>query len=175
MKIYNPNVTQNIHDLSLAIAKEARKEDQIMLSNFNGVEIVAKPGDRAEVIANYYRKQILPFSVTNTEEWKEFVKASKRDAFMGFYVRHAARWANIMEREMACGKKLEDIAGTTCSEADLEGMSGHGVDQTVRILMQVWGHGEELRCWRNSKFGEQGKEANRNGTLLSSAVFVKQA
>ncbi len=121
---------------------------------------------------------IKPFSLSDEAGWQKAVKEAAMEEAIGdgcraSMLRHAARWANLMERKMADGAKLEDIAKKTSHEADLEGITGFQYGCAMSILSQVWEHGEQLRRWHNSssQIGDEGDKANENGGVLNPAVL----
>ncbi|HEU4345753.1 MAG TPA: hypothetical protein VFU31_29745 [Candidatus Binatia bacterium] len=115
---------------------------------------------------------ILPFDVANQPDWDEAVKVNTDD-YGSCGIRYAARWANYMEREMASGHALEDIAKRTSDEADKEGITGFMYGCAVSILSQVWKHGEALRRWHNldTQIGDEGEKANETGGVLNPALL----
>ena len=91
-------------------------------------------------------------------------------------MRYAARWANLMEQELAKGAKLKDIAKTTSCAADVEGITGFMYGCAVSILAHAWEHGEELRQWHNlsTQLGNEGEKANESGGVLNPALLSIQ-
>lgn len=62
----------------------------------------------------------------------------------------AADWAALMEKCMAEGASVVDIAKEASSEADKKhGVTGFMYGVAVSILSHCWEHGEELRRWHN--------------------------
>lgn len=116
---------------------------------------------------------ILPFGVRNQDGWDRTV-AANTDGYGACGIRFAARWANYMEREIATGAKLEDVAKRTSHEADKEGITGFMYGCAVSILSQVWEHGEQLRCWHNrhEQIGNEGDRANEAGGVLNPAILT---
>ena len=106
-------------------------------------------------------------------DWEEGL-AKNQDSYGACTYRFSAKWAHYMEREMAKGKKVEDIAEDCCSEADKdEGISGFMYGCAVEILSNAWEHGEELRKWHNidTQIGNEGEKANESGGVLNPAVM----
>lgn len=110
--------------------------------------------------------------LTNKEGWGKAV-AANTDPYGAAIMRYAERWADLMEKEMAQGKKLVDIAKSTSHAADAEGITGFMYGAAVSTLSQVWEHGDELRRWHNLdiQLGHEGEEANRKGTTLNPALL----
>jgi len=133
----------------------------------------AKRAEEANKIAEAALKEgILPFGVMNRDGWKEAVEKNK-DGYGSGVIRFAARWANLMETEMAKGKKLKDVADKMSHKADVEGITGFMYGCAVSILANVWKHGEELRRWHNkeTQIGTEGDKANENGGVLNPALL----
>jgi len=113
-----------------------------------------------------------PFNVSDRSVWDSWVDANK-DPYGACTMRYAARWANYMEREIAGGKSLEQIAEKASHDADLEGVTGFMYGCAVGMLSKAWKHGEELRRWHNLKtqIGDEGEKANRQGGVLNPALL----
>jgi len=106
------------------------------------------------------------------DEWHKQVEMNDDD-YGSCCIRYIARWANYMERELAKGAELEQIAKACGHEADKEGITGFMYGVSVNILSQVWVHGEELRKWHNldTQMGNEGEKANENGGVLNPALI----
>lgn len=104
--------------------------------------------------------------------WQKF-KDNNKDGYGGAVVTYAERWARLMQVEMANGKKLEDMADATSSEADLEGITGFMYGCAVSTLAHCWKHGDQLRRWHNLKtqIGDEGEKANESGGVLNPALL----
>ena len=113
------------------------------------------------------------FEVSNPELWSKYLSNNSDDPTGYAYatLSFTARWANAMEKEMAQGKKLEDIAEETSHKADTEGITGFMYGYAVNTLCQVWKHGEELRQWHNSQYGDEGAKANESGGVINPALM----
>ena len=112
------------------------------------------------------------FTMKDQESWDKGV-ANNKDSYGAGVYRFAARWANLMERDMAGGKTIPDVAETSCSEADDEGITGFMYGAAVSVLSSVWVHGEELRRWHNldTQIGDEGELANDKGAVLNPALL----
>lgn len=86
---------------------------------------------------------------------------------------YARDWADLMERHMAKGKKLQDVAEKCSHQADTDGITGFMYGTAVGILAKCWAHGEELRRWHNLKtqLGKEGEKANASGGVLNPALL----
>ena len=104
--------------------------------------------------------------------WQQF-KDKNQDGYGGAVVTYSERWARLMQIEMANGKKLEDVAETTSSETDLEGITGFQYGCAVSTLAQCWKYGEQLRHGHNLKtqLGNEGEKANESGGVLNPALL----
>jgi len=107
----------------------------------------------------------------DAEKWKKTVD-NNTDDYGSCGVQYAERWANLMEKKMGDGAKLEDIAEDASHEADRQGMTGFMYGCAVSILSEVWKHGEQLRRWHNLKtqIGAEGEKANASGGVLNPAL-----
>lgn len=134
---------------------------------------VISPCDPRKQAAEAAAEGILPFNTSNPEGWQKTVD-NNSDGYGACGVRFAARWANYMERELATGAKLSDVADKASHEADKEGITGFMYGCAVSILSQVWTHGEELRRWHNLKtqIGSEGEKANESGGTLNPALLT---
>lgn len=140
-------------------------------------------GKEAERRAEEFRKKaeaaraegILPFKVRDAESWQKSVgnKDNNKDGYGSGVIRYAARWANLMEKKMSAGAKLEDIADSTSHEADAEGITGFMYGCAVSMLSQEWEHGEQLRRWHNLsiQIRNEGEKANESGGVLNPALL----
>lgn len=90
------------------------------------------------------------------KDYNHFVKINSDDGYSYGVVKYMHWWANLMEVEMAKGKKLEDIAEKTSRDADKEGITGFMYGCAVAALAAFWEYGEELRQWHNGKYGHHG-------------------
>jgi hypothetical protein len=149
----------------------ARRREEYAASP-EGQEAERKRREGQKIADQAKAEGILPFDVLNQSEWGESVKANTDD-YGACGIRYAARWASYMEREMADGKALTDIAKPTSHEADKEGITGFMYGCAVSILSQVWKHGEALRRWHNieTQIAYEGEEANESGGVLNPAVL----
>ena len=112
------------------------------------------------------------FALKDADGWNKTVDANQ-DPYGAAGVRFAARWAHFMERDMAAGKAVADVAQSASSEADDDGITGFMYGCAVSILSKVWAHGEELRRWHNldTQIGAEGEKANESGGVLNPAVL----
>lgn len=100
------------------------------------------------------------------KDYNHFVKINSNDGYSYGVVKYMHWWADLMEAEMAKGKKLEDIAKKTSHDADKEGITGFMYGCAVAALSDFWEHGEELRVWHNAQYGH-----NSDG-VVNPAVFT---
>lgn len=115
--------------------------------------------------------------------WQEAIANSiTDDGYGSSCLLFTALWAGEMERELAAGKNLADIAGE-CSDAADGSMGKYGVTgfqygMAVSLLSACWEHGEELRRWHNLKtqIQDEGERANESGGVLNPALItIKEA
>lgn len=110
--------------------------------------------------------------ITNNELWEKGLK-NNTDPYGARIYSYAKDWAELMEKAITEGSKLEDIADSTSHTADYDGITGFMYSCAVNILASVWIHGEQLRQWHNLKtqIGTEGEEANKKGTVLNPALL----
>ena len=110
--------------------------------------------------------------VKDQKFWDAQVKANT-DPYGGATIKYTEAWANLMEKRMADGTKLADIAKQASHDADEEGITGFMDDCAVSVLAKVWEHGEELRHWHNldTQIGDEGEKANESGGTLNPALL----
>ncbi len=71
------------------------------------------------------------------------------DAYGAQVMRYAARWAYLMEQQIAKGKTVMEVADETSHIADHEGVSLVMYGCAVAVLSRVWQHGDELHMWHH--------------------------
>jgi len=81
----------------------------------------------------------------------------------------AERWANLMEKKMADGETLHEIAMQTSHETDTDGITGFMFGAAVNTLAEVPEHGEALRQWHNAVYEYEGKGIVNPTTLYVGA------
>lgn len=110
--------------------------------------------------------------ISNEASWKE-CREHNTDPYGNAVIRFAEAWANVMEREMAAGRMLHDVAHAASREADTEGITGFMYGAAVCVLSDCWTHGEALRRWHNKdiQIGTEGEEANASGGVLNPALL----
>jgi hypothetical protein len=75
--------------------------------------------------------------------WDSLAEANKHDSYGAKVMQFAEAWANLMERQIAQGKNLEDIARKTSFQPKMD-ITGAQVGQAVRVLKGTWVFGEAL-------------------------------
>ncbi len=107
------------------------------------------------------------------EAWKHQVKINY-DRYGKACIDYTRVWAELMEKRIDDGSKLEDIAKSTSHEADTDGITGFMYGYAVSILSKFWIYGEELRLWHNldTQIGSEGKKANESGGVLNPALMI---
>lgn len=102
-------------------------------------------------------------------KWDEFVEVNSKDGYSKGVVDYARRWAKYMQRKIANGEQLIDIADTTSHGADIEGITGFMYGCAVNTLSHLWKHGEDLRKWHNKSYGHDG-DGVVNPAILTVSV-----
>jgi len=115
----------------------------------------------------------MTFAPGAEELWKKGLEVNQKDPYGARIYEYALDWANLMEDEIAKGKKLEDVAVECDRKANYDGITGFMYGAAVSILSQAWVHGETLRRWHNLKIqiGTEGEKANENGGVLNPALM----
>ena len=105
--------------------------------------------------------------------WKKYVEVNRDDPYGRRCVTYAEEWAELMERKISEGAKLEDIAKSTSHEADTDGITGFMYGMAVSMLSRCWQDGERLRRWHNidTQIKDEGEKANEKGTVLNPAII----
>lgn len=104
--------------------------------------------------------------------WEDTI-ANNQDPYGQGTYKFAERWADLMEKRIAAGAKLADVAKDASHQADTEGITGFMYGCAVGILSKVWEHGEDLRKWHNldTQIGTEGEKANESGGVLNPALL----
>lgn len=63
-------------------------------------------------------------------------------------ISYAERWADMMEQQISNGASVAEAAAQTRYEANQENLSWFMYGNAVRVLVNFWDHGEELRQWQ---------------------------
>ena len=63
-------------------------------------------------------------------------------------ISYAERWADMMEQQISNGVSVSETAAQTRYEANQENLSWFMYGNAVRVLVNFWDHGEELRQWQ---------------------------
>lgn len=163
---------QEPEDVVAAFNGEYERRSEEWLKSPEGREFERQSAERLKIATEAEAEGILEFSVSNQSEWDKAVKANS-DPYGACAVRYAARWANYMERNLAEGKPLHEIAKPSSHEANKEGITGFMYGCAVSVLSAVWEHGEELRRWHNldAQIRDEGEKANASGGVLNPAVM----
>ena len=63
-------------------------------------------------------------------------------------ISYAERWADMMEQSINNGASVSEAAAQTRYEANQENISWFMYGNAVRVLVNFWDQGEELRQWQ---------------------------
>lgn len=63
-------------------------------------------------------------------------------------ISYAERWANMMEQRISNGASVSEAAAQTRYETNQENLSWFMYGNAVRVLVNFWDHGDELRQWQ---------------------------
>jgi len=103
-------------------------------------------------------------------------KAKNDDPYGGACFLYAEAWADLVEKALVEGKKLEDVAKDLSHEADKNfGITGFMYGAAVQILSLAWVHGEELRRWHNldCQIEDEGEKATDRRTEMGKRLMVR--
>lgn len=83
-------------------------------------------------------------------------------------IEYARRWAAMMELAINTGSiSVSQAATDTNDKADTDEISGFMFNCAVKLLVDVWIHGDELSQWHNRNVSvsnpEEGVNANKSG------------
>lgn len=107
-------------------------------------------------------------TLRDEEGWKKTVAANTCDYGIGI-VCFAEMWARLMEGCIARGDTVEGCAEEMFLLVDIKGITAFKLWLVVSILSQLWVHGEQLRHWHNSKYGDKGRQAELEGVVFNPA------
>ena len=147
-----------------ANAEKNRLEHEAWLKTPEGQEYLAQKKAKAE------RKKAVEAEVLRIDEttemefkdeeskkvWDSIVEVNSKNSYGMCVVKYARRWAKCMQKLIAEGKSVMEIAEQTSGDCDIEGITGFMYGWTVDVLAKCWKHGEELRKWHNKYYGYEG-------------------
>lgn len=87
--------------------------------------------------------------------WKQLVE-NNEDSYGNGVMKYASRWAKYMQKLIAEGKTVAEIAVKASRDCDIEGISGFGYVCAINALAHYWKYGEELRKLHNKNYGYEG-------------------
>jgi hypothetical protein len=67
-------------------------------------------------------------------------------------VDYAERWAELMEKEIAKGRSVFEVAEAASQQADTDGISGFMYGAAVSSLTHFWAYGADLAKWHNRQY-----------------------
>ena len=86
--------------------------------------------------------------------WAQGVQAQGSSSYGLGVFEFAETWARLMQKRMAGGARLSDVADETCTLADKGyGITGYMYGCAVSALAGAWAYGDDLRRWHNGKYG----------------------
>lgn len=113
-----------------------------------------------------------PMEVKDEQAWMETQRELIPHSYEGATATFAERWARLMQAEMEVGKNLQDMAEATSSEADFEGITGNMHNTAVLLLTKHWKHGEQLRRWHNSRYGDMSDQPDDGGVRNYAVIDI---
>lgn len=112
----------------------------------------------AELAKEIEAARKFPFEIAEgkEKEYADYVKLNSGDPYSHGVVVYGELWAQMMQKEMAEGKALEECAAETSHKADTDGITGFMYGAAVSALAKFWKHGEALRVWHNKQYNHEG-------------------
>ena len=101
-------------------------------------------------------KHSMPKDEEGKKAWDKMVEVNSKDPYGNGVVKYARRWAKYMQKLIAEGKTVIEIAEKASHDCDIEGITGFMYGCAVNALAQSWKYGEELRKWHNKDYGYEG-------------------
>jgi hypothetical protein len=147
-----------------ANVEKAHREREAWLKTPEGQEYLAQ--QEAEKL----RKEAIEADVLHLDEtvemefngeegkktWDHLVEINSKDPYGNGVVKYARRWAKYMQKLIAEGKTVAEIADEASNYCDIEGITGFMYGCAVDALSRCWKWGEELRKWHNKRYGHEG-------------------
>lgn len=141
-----------------------RREHEAWLKTPEGQEYLAQKKAEAE------RKKAVEAEVLRIDEttemefkdeegkkaWDSMVEVNSKDPYGMAVVKYARRWAKCMQKLIAEGKSVLEIAKQASYDCDIEGITGFMYGCAVNALAKSWKYGEELRKWHNKEYEYEG-------------------
>lgn len=144
-EVHSPEI-----EAEMAMRKKARDEKQA------AQEAEWRQKDEAERKAFELKTAGVEIELSDRAGWDSW-KAKNCDPYGNCCFVYAESWAKLMQKEIASGKRLRDIAESTSFELGFLGITGFMYGAAVSILSKCWIHGEELRKWHNKEYNHEGE------------------
>lgn len=147
-----------------AMWERARLEHEAWLKTEEGQAYLAKQKEE-EARQKALEAEILHIDETVEMEfkdeegkkaWEEMVEVNSKDPYGNGVVKYARRWAKYMQKLIAEGKNVFEIAEKASHDCDIEGITGFMYGCAVNALSKSWKYGEQLRRWHNKDYGYEG-------------------
>lgn len=84
-------------------------------------------------------------------EYAGYVAANSKDGYSRGVVDYAEYWAKLMQKEIATGRQVHEIADECQKPLGFLGITGFMYGCAVKALAHFWIHGEDLRKWHNKQ------------------------
>lgn len=89
--------------------------------------------------------------------YRELENLNTQDSYGHGIFEYLKRWAGSMEQEMEGGMSVSEVALSTSSRADTDGITGAMYGCAVAVLSEYWEYGEQLREWHNNRYSYSGQ------------------
>lgn len=147
-----------------ANAEKHRREREAWLKTPDGQEYLAQQKEEearrkaieAEVLRIDEAVEMEFKDEEGKKAWDKMVEVNSKDPYGNGVVKYARRWAKYMQKLIAEGKTVIEIAEKASHDCDIEGITGFMYGCAVNALAQSWKYGEELRKWHNKDYGYEG-------------------
>lgn len=88
--------------------------------------------------------------------WDRMVEVNSKDTYGMGVVKYVRCRAKCMQKLIAKGESVVEIAEQASYDCDIEGITGFIYGCAVNALTKSWKYGEELRKWHNKDYGYEG-------------------
>lgn len=104
-------------------------------------------------------------------EYAEYVATNSKDGYSRGIVDYAEYWAKLMQKEVATGKQVSEVADECQKPLGFLGITGFMYGCAVKALAHFWIHGEDLRKWHNKQYGvSEEKKGTVNPAIITFNV-----
>lgn len=106
------------------------------------------------------------------QAYAQYKELNSKDSYSKGVVDFGERWADLMEKEIAQGKTVVEIAEEASHKADTDGITGFMYGAAVSALSQFWAHGKDLAKWHNRQYLPEVDAATEEGGTVNPAIIT---